>query len=481
MKNSIRINAFCLLMMMFASCTTIGPEYKGEDSRKEAVQTKEAWSDSSAVKVSPDQVIQKDWWTNFKDPYLNELIEKAISGSFDLKILAGRIEQAGGSMAQSKAGLLPTVNASIGGGLSRSQSKQDDGSYQIQNAKDIKIGGGISWEIDIWGKNKKAYLSSDATHKATEAEYRAGYLKLVSDVAQAYFQLRQIDRQAGMTRGFYEENQKILHIYENQYKAGLIPQKNVLRQEAEVKILKQELMDMERSRKIIEHGIATLLGQPAGELKIPETLSQSALQTVEVPVGLPSDLLSRRPDIIAAEYRVLQAYHQVGVAKAARLPSISLTAKAEAGGGGLVSAALSNLLRTWSLGIVPNISLPIFDGGAGKAKVAVSEAEAKILENTYRKTVMEAFKEVEDALVNLDSRTKQKELLKDRIEDLKKVRKQTQKKLEMGLTSQLEVIDVERELFQAEKAMMDMHRSLLDDNVTLFKALGGGWPKEIVR
>jgi len=233
---------------------------------------------------------------------------------------------------------------------------------------------------------------------------------------------------------------------------------------------------MERSRKIIEHGIATLLGQPAGELKIPETLSQSALQTVEVPVGLPSDLLSRRPDIIAAEYRVLQAYHQVGSAKAARLPSISLTAKAEAGGGGLVSAALSNLLRTWSLGIMPNISLPIFDGGAGKAKVAVSEAEAKILENTYRKTVMEAFKEVEDALVNLDSRTKQKELLKDRIEDLKKVRKQTQKKLEMGLTSQLEVIDVER-----EKAMMDMHRSLLDDNVTLFKALGGGWPKEIVR
>jgi len=231
MKSSIRINAFCLLMMMFASCTTIGPEYKGEDSRKEAVQTKEAWSDSSAVKVSPDQVIQKDWWTNFKDPYLDKLVADAVSGSFDLKILAGRIEQAGGSMAQSKAGLLPTVNASIGGGLSRSGQDatdstlnifdtQHDGTlsprtgshYQVQNSKQFNIGTGISWEIDIWGKNKKAYLSSDATYKATEAEYRAGYLKLVSDVAQAYFQLRQIDRQAGMTRGFYEENQKILHI-----------------------------------------------------------------------------------------------------------------------------------------------------------------------------------------------------------------------------------------------------------------------------
>ncbi|OQX02303.1 MAG: hypothetical protein BWK80_58145, partial [Desulfobacteraceae bacterium IS3] len=114
MKSSIRINAFCLLMMMFASCTTIGPEYKGEDSRKEAVQTKEAWSDSSAVKVSPDQVIQKDWWTNFKDPYLDKLVADAVSGSFDLKILAGRIQEAAATITIEKSSRLPSVEASTG-------------------------------------------------------------------------------------------------------------------------------------------------------------------------------------------------------------------------------------------------------------------------------------------------------------------------------------------------------------------------------
>jgi outer membrane protein, multidrug efflux system len=485
MKSLIRLNVFCLLMMMFGSCTTIGPEYKGEESRKEAVQTKEAWSDSSAVKVSPEEVIQKDWWTNFKDPYLNELIEKAISGSFDLKILAGRIQEAGATIKQEKAGLLPSADLTITKNYSSEKLPDENGGNaqgsgtsagqptggQSASGQNI-IGTQLSWEIDMWGKNKNKYLASEAEYKATGADYRAGYLTLVADVANAYIQIRQTDKQAGMTRTFYKNNRQILKIYENQYSEGLVSKEKVLRQKAEVQSLEQDLLELERQRKTLENRIATLLGKPSGELKIPNTESQNPLQPVKVPVGLPSELLSRRPDIIAAEYRVLKAYKQIGVAKAERLPSIKLTAE-----GGLKSIDLSSL----TLGFAPTINLPIFDGGKGKATVATNEARAQIAADEYRKKVIEAFKEVEDALVSLDSRTKQKAVLEDKVNGLRQVQTQIHGKLKMGLISQLEVLDIERELLNAEKSLLEMHRSLLEDNVTLYKALGGGWPKEVVQ
>lgn len=471
MKSLIRFNVFCLLMMMFGSCTTIGPEYKGEESRKEAVQTKEAWSDSSAVKVSPDEVIQKDWWTNFKDPYLNGLIEKAISGSFDLKILAGRIQEAAATITIDKASSLPSVDASTEGSNIGLNSQRQEGVTTHTASQEMKIGLGVRWEIDIWGKNKKGFLATEAEYKATGADYRAGYLTLVSDVASAYIQIRQTDKQAGMTRTFYKNNSKILKVYENQYSEGLVSKEKVLRQKAEVQSLEQELLELDRQRKTFENRIAALLGKPAGEFKIPDTEAREPLQPVKVPVGLPSELLSRRPDILAAEYRLVKAYHNIGKAKAERLPSVSLVG----------NASLSSLLSAWSLGFMPDIKLPIFDGGKAKANVLTNEARAQIAADEYRKKVIEAFKEVEDALVSLDSRTKQKAVLEDKVKGLRQVQTQIHGKLKMGLISQLEVLDIERELLNAEKSLLEMHRSLLEDNVTLYKALGGGWPKESVQ
>ncbi len=474
MKNIIKMSVLYLSLALLAvlnSCMTMGPEYKGEESRKEAVQTKEAWSDSSAAKVSPEEVIQKDWWTNFKDPHLNELIEKAISGSFDLKILTGRIQEAAATITIDKSPLLPSVDASTRESNIGLRSERQEGTTTHSGSQDMKIGLGVSWEIDIWGKNKKGFLATEAEYKATGADYRAGYLTLVADVANAYIQIRQTDKQAGMTRTFYKTNSQILKIYENQYSAGLTSKEKVLRQKAEVQGLEQDLLELERQRKTLENRIAALLGKPAGEFKIADTEAQKPLDPVKVPVGLPSELLSRRPDILAAEYRLVKAYHNIGKAKAERLPSISLTG----------NAGLSSLLSAWTLSFMPDIKLPIFDGGKGKANVVTNEARAQIAADEYRKKVIEAFKEVEDALVSLDSRTKQKAVLEDKVNGLRQVQTQIHGKLKMGLISQLEVLDIERELLNAEKGLLEMHRLLLEDNVTLYKALGGGWPKEVVQ
>jgi outer membrane protein TolC len=190
----------------------------------------------------------------------------------------------------------------------------------------------------------------------------------------------------------------------------------------------------------------------------------------EVPGGLPSQLLKRRPDIVAAEYRVLETYDLTGQAKLAQLPSISLT-----GRGGTSSFALTDLLKTFTFGLLPSINFPIFDPGV-KARIKTSEAQAQVTEQEYRRTVMAAFEEVENALVNLDSHKKQRVELQQQVDQLRVVAEQTDAQRREGLASQLEVFEVERSLLSAQLALLANHQQILSDTVTLYKTLGGGWP-----
>ncbi len=171
---------------------------------------------------------------------------------------------------------------------------------------------------------------------------------------------------------------------------------------------------------------------------------------------------------------MLKAHHRVGESKAARFPSISLT-----GNAGLASSYLSTLLRQWTMGITPTISFPVFDGGNQKSQIVSNQIQLDIAEDEYRKTVMKAFEEVENALTDMESRLKEKEILEEKVKSMREVRSQTIAKFEMGLLSQLELLDIERELYSSEKSLLAIHRSLLDDSVTLYKALGGGWRNDI--
>lgn len=450
------------LVCWLAGCSGLG----GPDYQRPEVAAKESWSQPEGVTVSAAATIQPDWWTGFGDPYLNELIERAIADNIDIRILAARSGVAQAGIDQASAGLLPTLTGGAGTDTSKVTGSSQTTKYSA--------GAEASWELDIWGKVRKGVDAQEAEYKASEADWRAGYLTLVSQVGTAYFQIRQFDEQMERQRETIERNREILAIYQGMYEEGLVPNTQVLQQQAEINRLQNQLLELQRLRKLTENSLATLLGMPADTLHVPRAALRSAVAPVEVPAGLPSDLLARRPDIIAAEYRVLRAYNLEGQARLARLPSLSLTGRA-----GKAAFSLADLLDTTTLGLSSLLSFPIFDPNV-RARIKVSEAQTQVVEEEYRRTVITAFEEVENALTNLSARNAQKQVLVSRREQLVVVSDQVYAQLEEGLVSQLEVFEVERSLLDSEQQMLANHWQILTDTITLYKALGGGWPREAV-
>jgi outer membrane protein TolC len=243
----------------------------------------------------------------------------------------------------------------------------------------------------------------------------------------------------------------------------------VLRQGAEINRLTKDLFELSRTRVVTENALATLVGVPAGELKIQTNRLQDRVQIPPVPAGLPLDLLARRPDVVAAEFRVLEAHDLMGQARLAQLPSVSLT-----GNAGSASFALSDLFKSFTFGLMPTVNLPALNPGI-KAHAKTTEAQVKVAEEDYRRTVIAAYEEVEDALVNLDAHRRQKQELQMQVNQLQVVSDQTAAQLEVGVVSQLDVFENERSLLAAQLALLASHEQVLSDTVTLYKALGGGW------
>ena len=450
-----------VFLTLLPACSGLGgPEYSRPD-----VASNEKWSEGPGSGVSAQDTIQPDWWKGFNDDYLNELVDRAISGNIDIRILAARSGVAKAAISQAEAGLLPTLS----GGLGTDTIKSSGSSARTQ----YSVASDVIWEVDIWGKVRKGVEAQQADYKATEAGWRAGYLVMVSDVATAYFQIRQFDEQIKQQQKTLDRNTQIADIYENMRSEGLVAETQVLQQQAEINRLQTGLLDLERLRKLTENGLATLLGMPADTLRVPAAGLRS-VRPVDVPAGLPSDLLSRRPDIIAAEYRVLQAHDLEGQARLARLPSLSLTGKA-----GSASFDLVDLLKSWTTGFSSLASIPIFDPNV-QSRIKVSEAQTRVTEEEYRRTVLGAFEEVENALVNLSNRKQQTGELSSRRQKLVTVSDQVYAQLQEGMATQLEVLEIERTLLDSEQEMLANHWQILNDTVSLFKALGGGWPREVV-
>jgi NodT family efflux transporter outer membrane factor (OMF) lipoprotein len=451
-----------LLATCLASCADLaGPAYQRPDS-----PTKASWSGPDA-RVSAPETITLDWWQEFRDPALDALVAKAIAGNFDLKVLAARTQVAAALIGEAKAGGMPIVDVGAGAIFEKSTGRKSSQRYDL--------GTQVSWELDIWGKFEKGVQAQTAEYRATEADWRAGYLTLVTAVSTTYFQILQLDEQIGEQRRALGRNREILAIYEAQLAHGVAPRTQVVRQRAEINRLTDGLLELQRARDLAENALATLTGVPAGEQKLPVGRLQGRVLLPEVPAGLPSQLLARRPDIVAAEYRVLQGYDLAGQAKLAQLPSISLTGRA-----GTASLALGDLMKSFTLSFLPSINFPLFDPSI-KARIKTTEAQTGAAEAEYRRTVMVAFEEVENALTSLAARKEQRVELLQQTRELKLVATDVQAQLKAGVISQLEVFETERQLLAAELALLANHQQILSDTVTLYKALGGGWPPVDVR
>ena len=420
-----------------------------------------------AAAASASDTITRDWWREFRDPYLDTLVDRAIAGNFDLKVLAARIQVAAAQIGEAQAGALPTLELGAGAIFERSTGQK--------TFRRFDLGAQVNWEIDIWGKVEKGVQAQTAEYRASEADWRAGYLTLVGAVSTTYFQILQFNEQIDQQQKTLGKNREILVIYEAQFENGLVGQNPVLRQRAEINQLTNDLLELQRSRDLAENALATLTGAPAGELKVPSGHLQERVQLPVVPAGLPSQLLSRRPDIVAAEYRVLEVYDLVGQAKLAQLPTIGLTGRA-----GTASVSLSDLLKSFTLSFLPSINFPIFDPSV-KARIKTTEAQTKVVEQDYRRVVMAAFEEVENALVNLDAHKKQRTQLQQQADHLRVAAAQTEAQLKAGVVSYLEVLESERSLLRTQLAALANHQQIVSDTVTLYKTLGGGWPTVEVR
>jgi NodT family efflux transporter outer membrane factor (OMF) lipoprotein len=450
-------------LVLLGACADVSMKpYQRPDS-----PAKTAWAGGRALPVAPATMIEQDWWKGFGDPDLDRLVERAVGGNADLRILAARTRVAGAQIEEARAGSLPTLDAGAGASFEKTTGQKF--------SKQYSLGTQVNWDIDIWGKVAKGAEAQTAEFHATEADWRAGYLTLASEVASTYFQILQFDEQIAQQTRTLDKNRQILATYEAMQQQGLLPETRVLQQRAEINRLSTDLIELGRLRSLSGNALATLLGVPAGNFSLPTGSLQARVQLPAVPEGLPSDLLKRRPDIVAAEYRVLESYDLVGQAKLAQLPSVSLT-----GRGGTSSFALGSLLKSFTFGLLPSINFPIFDP-AVKARLKTSQASNEVAEQQYRKVVIDAFEEVENALVNLDAHRRQRGELQQQAERLGVVGAQVEAQLKEGMVSQLDVFEAERSLLAAQLALLANHQQILSDTVTLYKALGGGWPAVDVR
>ncbi|MEH6579115.1 MAG: efflux transporter outer membrane subunit [Amphritea sp.] len=452
-----RVLLISMVITGLSACANVGET----PYERPSVPAKQEWSGDDS-KPTAAEVIRRDWWKEFNDEYLNKLIERAIKGDIDLRVLAARIDVARADAKLERAESLPKVNLDLSKTITRSSEQSGTThSYSAQT--------GSSWEVDVWGRVSQGISAKISEYRATEADWRAGYLTLVSDVANRYFEIRKLDQQLEYQQNSINMNRKIQGIYNNQYREGLVAESRLLQQQAEFNDLRKDQLEQQRQRTVAENNLATLLGIPAGELHVPVSARAAGISIPKVPVGLPSDLLSRRPDIVAQEQRVLAAHQLLGQARLAKLPRFSLT-----GTGSFTSNILSALLKNWSLGLVPAISIPIFDPSI-KANIKSNEASARVAEEEYRNTVMQAFEEVETALVNISFRKKQQEQVTLQLSYLEQVNRNIHAQLEEGMVSQLQVFESERSILSAQLGQLELMQQVLVDTVTLYKTLGGGW------
>jgi NodT family efflux transporter outer membrane factor (OMF) lipoprotein len=448
----------CALLLQGCNAARV-PQYQ-----RPQTPVKSSWTRSSTL--SPAEAISRQWWTQFGDPTLDSLVAKAIAGNIDLKILVARIETAKAQIAESHAGALPTVDVTGGGLLQKTLSQP--------SIKQYSLGTQASWTLDLWGKVEKGVEAQTAEFHATEADWRAGYLQIVANVATTYFQILQLDEQIDQQQRALARNQQILSIYQVMRSNGLAPASDVARQQAEIYRLTTDLLELHRSRDVAENALATLVGVPAGEFKVAPAMLQGRVQVPTVPSDLPLDLLARRPDVVAAEFRVLEAHDLVGQARLAQLPTVNLAGQAGIGG-----LALTDFLKAFTLGFTPTIDIPILNPGV-KAHVKTTEAQMKVAEESYRRTVIVAYEEVESALVNLESHRQQEVELQKQVDQLQSASAQLETQLKLGVISQLDVFEDERSLLTARLALLAGHDQVLSDTIALYKALGGGWdPVEV--
>ncbi|MDR1551065.1 MAG: efflux transporter outer membrane subunit [Holosporaceae bacterium] len=426
-----------------------------------------------------EKYVADKWWEVFSDGALNNLEERALKSNADLRQAVENVEIARAIAGVAFADLLPSVGIS-GDGKESYTSKNGPMAPLMarmsRSTPDHTLTIGAAYEIDFFGKYRRANEEARASLLASKAAKESVRLSVTADVAKAYFQLRALDAKLAIARRTLATRQKTCAVYSSRVENGYCTELDYLRVQAEMSSVKTVVLDLEASLAKIENSLSVLIGTSPREMMIRRTAKDQAIEKLrvptEIPNGIPSDILSRRPDILQAEGLLIAANAKIGEARAAHFPSISLT-----GVFGFESTSLARLFNsgsdTWNWG--GGVFLPIFNGGKITALNKSAEANYRKMLAAYEKTVQGAFREALDALITnrnsrevVISRTKQ-------VNSLKKSYEIAAKQQDSGLIGLLDLLDVERGLLAAEMDMVSALQNRLNAVVDLCKALGGGW------
>ena len=440
------------LIMSFAACVSDPPPEKEVE-----LPTSNKWV---SPKGEPFK-IDKNWWKAFGDEKLNKLITKAVNQNLDLQIALERTRLAEKALGEANLKQAPTINASFG----KQITKQDERPTQEK----FTASASLSWEIDIWGKFRKMSSANLAEYKASEADWRAAYLSIIKEITQTYISLRQYDEQKTLLEESLNNSDKLVSIYEQRFKNGVEDKSNLSLQKAESLRLKGEVVEVDRAREVLINQISILLAEPADELKIPAKQLRDCLEPIKFPKDINANLLERRPDIIAAELRVQKDYFMSESTRAARMPSVTLGIS-----GDLASESISLLTQGWSAAILPKISFPALDPQT-KINVEKQDINLEITKKQYKDSVIKAIAEVETALINRQARLKRMKLEEARYKELKAADVKSELSKKAGIISTLERIQFQQQLISSRQQILNFYSQELQDTVSIFTALGGGW------
>ena len=457
---------YLLLSMLAVGGCTLGPDYERPEL------------ETPASYIQPidegESFANTPWWELFDDPQLQVLVETALAENQDLGIAIARIEEFKAILGLTRSDQFPFVDINASGGRNDPSSNSFPGNITDDFADNYRLGADVFWELDFFGRLRRSTEAARGELLAAEENRRGVTISLVANVASTYMLLRDLDAQLEIARRTEATRTDSLGIIQARFDQGTVPRVDVNQAEIELAVASAAVAAAERAVVQTENSLSVLLGRNPGPIVRGTALDQQSIPP-DVPSGLPSELLQRRPDVLASEASLAAQTARIGVAEALRWPSISLT-----GSLGVESQDLSELFDDgsdfWSVG--GNIFAPLINSGAGRARVDAEIARTEQALLSYEQTVQRAFAEVEDALVAVRTYKSEHEARSLQVTAARSAAFLSRARYDGGVTSYLEVLDSERSLFNAELSESQTLRLYINSIIELYKALGGGWVPE---
>jgi NodT family efflux transporter outer membrane factor (OMF) lipoprotein len=468
--------------LLLAGCT-VGPKYVRPAAPSAPPAYKNAEPASSGTpgvdwtKALPDDAAKRGaWWVIFSDKALNDLEEKATTANLNVKAAEASFRQAHALIRQAEAGYYPTVQAQPSATIQRIPlSNLGIPGLNSEDRNQFKLQGTIAWEPDLWGRVRKQVESDVAAAQVSAADLANTQLDIQAEVASDYVQACGLDEEEKLYQQTIANDQRTLDLTREQMQYGTASQVDVKQAEAQLDVVVTQARDLAVQRSQYEDAIALLIGVPAPGFILPRCGNAGA--PPQIPAGIPSELLQRRPDVAAAERQVAQANAQIGLAKSAYYPSLSLNAS-----GGYSSDHVSNLVdwpsRVWSLG--SSATQLIFDGGSRKAQVAEAKASYDSTVANYRNAVITAFQEVQDNLAATQVLESETVTQGNAVAASQTSVALTSDRLRHGTVSAVDLMTAQNTLLTNEQAALSIRTRQMTTAVQLIKALGGGWQESLL-